>query len=70
MGRRFLRTKAHNRAPCNQDGRQYDEHNLHQSGQCLRLAMAETVVVIGGHRGVTDAEKRKQRGKNVKAGVC
>jgi hypothetical protein len=31
--------------------------------------MAETVVVIGGHRGVTDAEQREQRGKNIKASV-
>ena len=66
----FLRAQAHNGAPCDKYGRYGDQYDLKQRRQRLCLAMAEPVVIIGGHGGITDAEQCQQGCQNIKAGVC
>ena len=45
------------------------KHDLEQSGQGLRLAMAETMVMIRRLCGVNHAEQGDERGKEIQRGV-
>ena len=54
--RLLLCVQADDSAPCDQYGRYGDQYDLKQRRQRLCLAMAEPVVIISGHRSITDAE--------------
>ncbi len=59
--RRQLHDRAHRNAEC----RKRDQHDLEDRRQRLRLAMTETVILVGGHGGEPDAGQRGKAGHEI-----
>ena len=56
-------------APAYRDGGRRDDPGLKQGGECLCLAVAETMLIIGGLRGEAHRIEGHERGHDIKAGI-